>query len=1072
MNTRIGFILVLNILFFNTVFSQNYFYRTFSVDEGLSQSIVFTLHQDDFNNIWIGTIGGGIDIYNGNSITNFGKDKGLPSNSIHNIIQDKSKHFWIATDNGIANISPLKTSVYSTKEGLPSNNVWCILQDKKGNIWAATDAGIAVFKNNRFSTPDALKNLNKTTVYSLFEDSKERIWIGTRGYGVYYFSGNKITPLLDSLHKPLTTTWTFNEDNQNNIFIGTVNGAYWYHNSKLKNLLITSITSSINYKNKIYFTIYSNMIYSVENGKAVPEKLLPISNIRSLLFDKEENIWVGSENGLIQFPRTPFFNWNISQNFPENTVFSIAKGSDSKSIWVGFNTIGTAYINISDPKNIKVQHYTHVGEFITKNKKKDPSKFKGLLGSFVVSILTDNSGKTWFGTLTGITIFNPKDSSFWHISNNNLYKLRNISIIPDFNSVVYSLSMDAEGNVWDATNKGLYIFKDTSLQKNPKELSNLTPSIYYILHDDNGVKWLCTNEGLIKYIPNTPLIKYDKKKGFIDGQVTCILKDKYKHYWIATKEGVFNFDGKKFKQINNKTGLNSDNVYLIGLSLHQDYLFAGTNKGLNRIDLTSYYKNDSLIIKSYSSKEGFLGQECNRNAFYVDNAGLAYFGTVNGITVYDQQEDKINIVKPVLKVTEILYNWLPMDWTSYCDSIDVSSKLPVNLSLPYNKNHITFKFSATSLQNPEKVRYQYKMKGLDENWSPVLSKNDADFPSLPPGHYTFLIRASNNDGIWCEPVAYEFVIRPPFYKTWWFITSTILFILFGIFFYIKYRERALVKEKVRLESVVKERTAEVVMQKEIVEQKNKDITDSINYARNIQEALLPGIDEIKQYFSNYFIFYQPRDIVSGDFYWVMHRNDRTFYAVADCTGHGVPGAFMSMLGITFLDEIVSSKPDLKANEILNSLRAEIILSLKQSHKDSSSKDGMDISLIVHNHLNNTLEYAGANNSIYLIRNNELIEYVADSMPVGQHIATTSFTNHFIELQNNDMLYMFSDGYADQFGGPKGKKFKYKSLKTLLLDICNLSSENQLKVVKDQFYSWKGDNFQVDDILICGIRFNI
>ncbi len=1067
---HLNFIFFFLVLTVNSLFSQNYFYRNFSVNEGLSQSIVFSLLQDNFGNIWIGTIGGGIDVYNGNSFTNIGKDKGLPSNSIHHIMQDHQQHFWIATDNGIANISPSKTMVYTTKEGLPGNNVWCTMQDKKGNIWAATDAGLAILKNNRFFIPSALKALNKINIYTLFEDSKNRIWIGTNNEGIYYYNGQTLTPLLDSLKQPFKTwTFTFNEDEQGNIFIGTSHNAYLYRNSKVESLLtVSTVTSSVVSHGKIYFTLYFNKLYSYKDGKTTFEKLLPITNIRSLLIDKEDNIWIGSENGLLQYPQTPFYYYD--ENLPEKTIFSIERGTSEKSIWVGLKSMGAAFVDISNPIEIKINPLESYGTWLGQHQNKSSQYFKGIIGAWVLSILNDNEGKTWFGTLTGITVFNPKDSSFWHLVNNKEVKVKNKNYLPSFNAVVFHLSKDEQGNIWVATNKGLYIFSDTSLQKNPPELTNLSQSIYYILHDNNGIKWLCTNEGLAKYTPHGSLTFFNKKNGFTDGQVTCIIKDKYQHYWLATKEGIFDYDGKTFRQISKKDGLNSDNVYIIGLNKHQNLLFVGTNKGLNKIDLNSYYQNDSLIIKSYSNKEGFYGQECNRNAFYLDESGLAYFGTVNGITVYNQQEDKINTVKPVLKITDMLYNFQPFDWTPYCDSLNIETGLPVNLSLPYNKNHITFKFLAVSLQNPEKVRYQFKMQGLDDNWSPVLSKNETDFPSLPPGKYSFLIRACNNDGVWCNPVSYDFIIRPPFYKTWWFIVSSIILAILIIIFYINYRERALIREKERLESIVKERTAEVVMQKEIVEQKNKDITDSINYARNIQEALLPTSDEVKQYFPDYFIFYHPRDIVSGDFYWIMHRNQCTFFAVADCTGHGVPGAFMSMLGITFLDEIVSNKPDLPANEILNSLRSEIIVSLKQNQ--GTSKDGMDMVLIVYHHDTSLLEFAGANNPVYLIRNHELTEYTADNMPIGQHVNTDSFSNHSIQIQNQDMIYLFSDGYADQFGGPHGKKFKYKSLKNLLLTNCNKSSEEQLNAVREQFFSWKGDNFQVDDILVCGIRFNI
>jgi len=258
---------------------------------------------------------------------------------------------------------------------------------------------------------------------------------------------------------------------------------------------------------------------------------------------------------------------------------------------------------------------------------------------------------------------------------------------------------------------------------------------------------------------------------------------------------------------------------------------------------------------------------------------------------------------------------------------------------------------------------------------------------------------------------------------------------------------------------------------EISKQKN-EITDSIYYARRIQSAILPPKEFISDILPHhFFILNKPRDIVSGDYYWIAHNSGSTVFAVADCTGHGVPGAFMSMLGVAFLNQIVSVGGHLKANDMLNRLREHIMEALHQTGKEGEAQDGMDIALCILDKKGKKLQYSGANNSLYMIRKGELTEIKADRMPIGiYHLQEQeSFTNHVIDLQTNDTIYIFSDGYADQFGGPDRKKFKYGAFKKLLVSIQDKKMKEQSVILDNTIEEWKGELEQIDDILIMGIK---
>lgn len=258
---------------------------------------------------------------------------------------------------------------------------------------------------------------------------------------------------------------------------------------------------------------------------------------------------------------------------------------------------------------------------------------------------------------------------------------------------------------------------------------------------------------------------------------------------------------------------------------------------------------------------------------------------------------------------------------------------------------------------------------------------------------------------------------------------------------------------------------------EKVKARTKEITDSIQYASRIQNALLPSAEELKTLLPSYFILNKPRSIVSGDFYWVARKDQMVAVAVADCTGHGVPGAFMSILGMAYLNEILSKLEAIRASEILNQLRAKVIKSLRQTGKIKEAKDGMEIALCVMDVENQLLQYSGAFRPLYLFRDHEIIELKGDSMPIGYYQDKNQFfQNQEMAYRENDMIYIFSDGYVDQLGGPNRKTYKSKRFKLLLNEIHQKPLAEQKKILESEHEEWKRNNVQIDDILIMGIRF--
>lgn len=397
---------------------------------------------------------------------------------------------------------------------------------------------------------------------------------------------------------------------------------------------------------------------------------------------------------------------------------------------------------------------------------------------------------------------------------------------------------------------------------------------------------------------------------------------------------------------------------------------------------------------------------------------------------------------------------------------------------------VSLKLRAPWYVRPDRTKYQYKIDGLNTNWTDWTSSKQQGLPYLEKGDFTINIRARNVLGGLSNIQTVSLRVLPPFNRSFFFYFLIGLGVISLAFLIVVVRERKLLHDKKVLESKIQERTYEIEKQKERIEkQKNKienqrdeitlrtkEITDSIDYGKKIQTAVLPPKQMLDSLLSDYFVFFRPRDVVSGDFYWVFEKNDKVAIAVADCSGHGVPGAFMSFLGYSILTEIGNNLKLNQAGKVLDQLRIKLKVALHQTPENRESEDGIDMALCIIDFKNRQCQFAGAYNPLYLVRDGSLREIHGNRMPIGIHLMDhVAFSNHKIELKKGDRLYMFTDGFADQFGGPKGKKFKIKPFNDLILKISSLSMAEQEKMLDEKMKEWMGKNEQVDDILVMGIR---
>lgn len=540
----------------------------------------------------------------------------------------------------------------------------------------------------------------------------------------------------------------------------------------------------------------------------------------------------------------------------------------------------------------------------------------------------------------------------------------------------------------------------------------------------------------------------------------------------------------------------SENIHLKSLG-EQHYVMVGRTlyyvHGLEYDDIQLQSETDFALMQAYMNQPENLWVKSHDNRFHYFGKNkisanllsfLQVFKNVNDIHIDKNRniwvvDDYQNIYKIGNDAFDAYQNRLKIEIKSIekpnAEFVDLKS-----VYLNYAENALRFSVIAPTYLQENSNQYQYLIEGLTTDWSAWSNENLINVPYLPSGKFVLKVRAKDILGNTSEITSVNFKVLPPFWKTPWFFAIVVVAFIVLIYTFQQYRMKKLVKEKKVLREKVKERTIEL-------ELKNKAITDSINYAGKMQSALLPSEEVIETCLDESFLFFKPRNIVSGDFYWATQKNKYTIVVAADCTGHGVPGAFMSMLGMALMSEIVSKTTIKDAAQILNILRKKIIQLLTTNH--SEAKDGMDIALLIFDKENMTLQFAGAHNPLYrmVARKNKLsaeekshiskesdkhylLHYKANRFHVGKsNYSEVEFTNHTIKYNPDDVFYIFSDGYPDQFGGDEERKFMYGPFKNLFLEIVEKPMWEQAEILESRITEWMRDYEQTDDMLVFGIK---
>jgi ligand-binding sensor domain-containing protein/serine phosphatase RsbU (regulator of sigma subunit) len=1069
--------------------------ESYTVESGLSQSTVNVIFQDSRGYLWVGTQDG-LNRYDGYNFKTYAPQAynkySISSNFINCITEDKNGNLWIGTHGGLNLYVFKEDKFYSFRHdpknifSIASDEVLGLNIDRNGNFWVKTLETLDrldVSKGHFFHYPyynNIFNFYNDQLSFPIIEDKSGKLWIGTKD-GLNYFDRSLLLfdrqSQSDKDAKLLLSDYITSmcETKNGNFWIGTKKGLFLFDSDKklfsqpgylksLGNKRIYSLLADNNGKLWIGEEDGIELIdcSSLEHNKVilndVEKKFLLKAQIISLFEDKSGIIWIGTNRGLLKINIRPKRFKLLSRASQPSVSLSSDDISafyqqDKNTLWIG--TWGGG-LNILDIANGNLRKFDLSKQENNEN------------WNYIHCIYKDILGKYFLGTRDGVLYFDMNKGEAVNLCSK--YKINNCQSIKG--NRISQIIDDNSGNLWFSSYFGLHKLnakKDniTSWLHSPDDTASMPSNIFYCIQKSSeGIFWLGTEKGIVKFDPYTESIL--QKSRVIGNEpvlnntpvYSLLVDENSKTIWAGSATGLIKFDDncRVIKCFTQNDGLSGNLIYALQKDNYNN-IWLSTNHGINKFNI----RNESFT--NFDLADGLQNYEFNLGASLKAKDGSFYFGGISGINLIKPDSIAQNSAIPQIVLTNI----------ELIDKKGIRSNIQPNgksLTLSYGTYLLTIDFAALDYSYPYKNRFKYKFYNDEETgWIYLGNKHAATFTNLKPGKYTFKLIGSNSDMTWNEKgLEYEIIVESPFWLT------TLAFYLYGfigvLLFYIIYQLRTIQLHKTNKLLKHQEIVArEMLRQKEELSIKNKNITDSINYAKRIQEALMPSEKQIRRAFPKSFVLHKPKDIVSGDFFWISERGDKILVAAIDCTGHGVPGAFMSIIGYELFRKITNNVKIGTASEMLTSLNQEFE-SIFKDVDNFTLRDGMDIAFIVIDKKNRNLEFSGAINPMYLIRNNKIHEIRGSRFSIGidENIdQEQTFENNLVSLEEDDVVYLFSDGYADQFGGPEGKKFKYRRFRHLLLTIHRFPLEEQQHLLEDRFESWKGNLEQVDDILVIGIK---
>jgi ligand-binding sensor domain-containing protein/serine phosphatase RsbU (regulator of sigma subunit) len=1090
-------------------------FKNIGTNEGLSSPKVNTILQDSKGFLWFGTKNG-LDLYDGYSIRSYKvqKGKGLPDSHIQALFEDRDGFIWIGTYLGGLCRFDRRTGTFQTyshdasePNSLPSNDVLAIHQDRAGHLWISTrNGGLSRFnpESQDFTSSGgkqgSLDSLQGQTVTCIMEDHDGTLWLGTVGNGLYRFNPHKDVlnhyqyQAGNEASIPSNNVFTVYQDGAGSFWVGTDQGlALFDCHTNLFKTYLHEVDNSHSLSSNFIMDIQEDalgMLWVASKGGGLSRMdsrkkffttylrnfsdpfSLSSNDVNQLMLDKAGILWIATNwGGVCRFDSysQQVFNNIVSEdykNFEAQWVTALYE-NDNKDLLIGTKNHGLYLFDRTQKRFVVIG-----GDAISRVRNDD-----------ITGICADKKGIIWIGTASsGLIQYDRQTRQL--VTNGK----KNELLSPDLQSdSILTLFKDRKHNLWVGTTAGLYRFDAETNESrlylhNPNDSQSIAGNKPKVICEDNsGLLWIGDKcAGVSVFDPNTGTFqRFQHTPGVSGGinsnNISSIVEARDGIIWIGTvSSGISKFDPRThtFNTLTSYIGL-LDNVICGLLKDNLNNIWISTPKGL------SCYNGNTRIFKHYKVDEELSSNEFTQGACFKNQSGELFFGGRRNF-IYFLPTD---IIKSSYQAPVYLTDFKLFDQKKEFNMLLSEVKL---IEMNSRDNFFSFEFALLDFLEPEQNCYTYKLEGFDKGWNYIGKRRFASYTNLDPGEYVFRVKAVGKNGTWNEEGAsIRIVIHPAWYRTWWFKVLVVISLVGAGWTYYRNRIRTIEKQKRELELQVEQRTAdlneekaklmqaydEINAQKEELQRQSIHITSSITYAKRIQEAMLPLKDEIRKVLPDSFILFKPRDTVSGDFYWFARKGDNLVLAVVDCTGHGIPGAFMSMIGNSLLNQVVNELNIIRPSEILRRMHHGVREALKQDEHEDAAIDGMDIGLCVINLRERTVEFAGANRPLWYVTQTGLEELKPTGGSIGglMNEAEGKYTYHYLEVDELTNFYLFSDGYADQFGSQNNRKFMLKNFKQQLLDIQAYDFDFQREVLDKTIENWRGDSPQIDDMLVIGFR---
>jgi ligand-binding sensor domain-containing protein/serine phosphatase RsbU (regulator of sigma subunit) len=1034
------------------VAGQDYFFRQYAQEEGLHHSFVNAVNQDTDGYLWIGT-GEGLYRFNGFEFEDFSAEEGLDDNFITNIYRDGRGNLWIGHQNGA--ISTRSGNDFQVIRGNSDvqGSVTDISEDDRGIIWATIlNQGLISIRQEQVRKPVGFPRDEPLSQIEYLGDN-------------HFLIGSQ-----ESLYLSV-----YQEDSDTMIVQDQIAA---YPGSRVVSIVTVSPGEYVIVSRDNGIHLFTFDTRTVEHSLRTIDDNMDgeLDNLQGAIFDNERILWLHSlGNGLFRYRKSGDGRFarsgkiNTGNGLVSDNVRSLFRDAEG-NLWLGM--FGEGLLRYVD-NNLRFYRYqaetgsdktyavtgdkgglyTVAGNHLLRLDQSGDNVIisvpfpQHLAGDVVNAAYLTDDGKLWLGfEKSGLHIFSPSGFLPVFLSRDDLA-----------NSVNHISGGDS--CIWVGTKKGIARFSmetgdiDWFTTEQGLPHNNIRQSFI----DSKGRVLVATFCREIHYIDEDGSISVLENSAMgIVNELISLAEDEAGNIWAATQgSGVWKMGADGNVNLSRTSGLISDYCYSMNQT-DDGGLVVGHRGGISRID------PKSNRIRTMGRLDGISSSaELYQNAVYKDPTGAIWFGTSEGLLKFLPRQSEGALQAPRLKITAL-----------YVDG------RPVNLSagrvgLKAGFYELAVEYIGIHLTHPEAVTYQTMLEGYNRGWSDITSARRVVYDRVGHGQYNFKIKAFNENGIPFELSAgFTLYIKKPVYLTSWFYLGSFVVLSIIIILIIRLRERNQRRFQQSLKEQLDERTREVTIQKEEIEIKNKDITDSITYAQKIQSSILPPANKLKERFAGGFVFYQPKDIVSGDFYWYGEFDNEIFVvACADATGHGVPGAFMSMIGTTLLKDISRVRAVNTPSKLLSRLDQEVRTVLSQNLENGGSNDGMDIIVAEINIKSQVLNVASAMRPMVIYQDGAPIYFSGNRFSIGGQydLDKKRFDTKKYQLNKGDKIYLYTDGYSDQFGGPEGRKFKTGNVKKLLEEVHQKPMDEQHAIIRDKFLVWKGDHEQVDDVLFMGIE---